>query len=428
MTDVPFTTISVLATLLLARSLLSGSIAQLALGTVLASAAVLSRQLALCIPLAFAAVSFLHGRSESQRKPRAVIPLVACMGALLVYDHWLAATGRVPALYHEKTNDLVQVLSSIQMLATHLPINTFTAANYLGLFLLPVLIPLSADALRGGRRAVSPFVAGLILMAAGEAARIVSGKHALMPLAGNILIPSGIGPLSLRDEWILHLNHVPALPTPFWDVVTALALLGGALLIGLICSRTADLAAQFRRRRRIGDDAAVGTLCLLVGLIYLVPLAISTGPFDRYYVPAIPFFAAGLGGLSGPFDDSSTARTHVLRTCAFALVGAAMLFAVGATRDYLTWNRVRWHAIDELTRDAAADRKDLDGGFEFNGMYLYDPQYHEDATRSWWWVDGDTYQISFGPVPGYSVSKQYSYRRWLPWSKQSIYVLRKDRG
>src|SRR5262249_31065634 len=55
MTDVPFTAITILGALFLARSLRSGSDFDLTVGTVLAVAGALSRQLALAVPLAFGA-------------------------------------------------------------------------------------------------------------------------------------------------------------------------------------------------------------------------------------------------------------------------------------------------------------------------------------------------------------------------------------
>ncbi len=67
----------------------------------------------------------------------------------------------------------------------------------------------------------------------------------------------------------------------------------------------------------------------------------------------------------------------------------------------------------------------IDGGFEFNGWYLYDFKYKEKPDKSWWWVDNDDYIISFEPINGYEEVKRYTFRRLLPFGKENICVLRK---
>jgi tetratricopeptide (TPR) repeat protein len=70
--------------------------------------------------------------------------------------------------------------------------------------------------------------------------------------------------------------------------------------------------------------------------------------------------------------------------------------------------------------------QDIDGGFEFNGLYLYDPHYQPIPGKSIWWVQGDTYQIAFGDVPGYYAIKQYSYSHWVPSYVGKVVVLQKN--
>jgi hypothetical protein len=81
--------------------------------------------------------------------------------------------------------------------------------------------------------------------------------------------------------------------------------------------------------------------------------------------------------------------------------------------------------------------KEIDGGFEFNGLYLFDP--HFDTTKafvenirtpdshSWWWVRNDTYLVSFGPVPGYSLVREYDFPNWLPPRQGRIVLQRRLR-
>ncbi len=118
----------------------------------------------------------------------------------------------------------------------------------------------------------------------------------------------------------------------------------------------------------------------------------------------------------------------VLTRCASAaliLAGLAM-FAVLGTRDYFAWNRLRWTALRQLMAEEKVTPADIDGGFEFNGLYLYDPAYKEDPAKSWYWVDRDSYVLSFAKLPGFTVRKRYLYSHWLPPYIGSIFVLKKD--
>jgi hypothetical protein len=116
------------------------------------------------------------------------------------------------------------------------------------------------------------------------------------------------------------------------------------------------------------------------------------------------------------------------RFAAFALLIAYGLLAVVGTRDYLEWNRVRWVALEQLMRDDGVQPQDIDGGFEFNALYLYEPPFDSTAVseKSWWFVKRDTYQVGFGPVPGYSIVRRYTYQQWLPWRIQPVVVLREN--
>jgi hypothetical protein len=116
-----------------------------------------------------------------------------------------------------------------------------------------------------------------------------------------------------------------------------------------------------------------------------------------------------------------------VRYAAAALLTGFAAFSVATTRDYLSWNRVRWNALNELMSEHHVGPQDIDGGFEFNALYLYDPKYEYDPRKGWWWVQGDKYRIAFGEMLGYRVIKEYRYRHWLPPHVGRVVVLEEDR-
>jgi hypothetical protein len=103
-------------------------------------------------------------------------------------------------------------------------------------------------------------------------------------------------------------------------------------------------------------------------------------------------------------------------------------FSISGTHDYLAWNRARWQALNNLETEQRVRPDDIDGGFEFNGWYLYDPNYRASPGKSWYWVARDDFMIAFGPVPGFSEMKRYNFQRWLPPGKGSILILRRTKA
>jgi hypothetical protein len=83
---------------------------------------------------------------------------------------------------------------------------------------------------------------------------------------------------------------------------------------------------------------------------------------------------------------------------------------------------------------------EIDGGFEFNGWHLgnrfevCNPEYPDAANPIGADWDDFTclklerrdeypYTVSFTPKPGYVVEYELTFRGWLPWRQQSLYVL-----
>ena len=422
MTDVPFTALLLVAAACFARSLRTGSDIALLCGLACALAATLCRQLGLAAPVAFA-VCLVWSRGLSARwLIRAVLTVAICLGALFAFQHWLRVTGRMPALFTLKNQVLFPRLGDPKALVSGLAKHIGTALLYLGWFSLPVtILALPADA--AARRDRLAFV---IACCAGFAfvlgsAVILVHTRGPMPTAGNIVLAQGIGPLTLRDIHILNLPDLPSIGKSFWLVVTGAALLGGALLVGAAAGWAATIWSSLKPAR-IRPDQAAGIFFLLCGGIYLAPILVIGG-WDRYYIPALPFLLIGIAALTSP---SWTGATQPRLAVAALLLAGLAAFAVFGTRDYLAWNRIRWAALGELMAAEKVTPADVDGGFEFNGLYLYDPAYKEDPTKSWYWVDRDSYVLAFAKMPGFTVINRYCYSHWLPPYMGSIFVLKRN--
>jgi len=132
-----------------------------------------------------------------------------------------------------KNQDLFPALTSPARLVSGLAKHIGTALLYLGWFSLPVSIialPAVAAAWKDRRAFIVACCAGCAFVL-GSAVILVHTRG-LMPTAGNIVLPQGVGPFSLRDMHILGLPHLPSVGKGFWLMMTAAALLGGGMLVG----------------------------------------------------------------------------------------------------------------------------------------------------------------------------------------------------
>ncbi|HWV98675.1 MAG TPA: glycosyltransferase family 39 protein [Candidatus Acidoferrum sp.] len=415
MTDVSFATMTTLSALFFLKGLRQDSFLFTLVATVLAVAATLCRQLGLFVPMAFGCSVLMSERVSWRSLLRAGTPTLITAGSLMIFEYWLRKSGRLPDSYVGQGLVLREaVREPVHFIATSVK-NTVTAVLYLGLFLSPL-----ACLMRLPPRQVRTWVnwtANAVFLAfiAGCFTWLLV-NHKTMPLRGYVLVPQGIGPLTLRDTFVLHLPNVPALPGWFWCLVTVVSVLVGGLMLRRFTALLAGFYDEPGCRGLMRQRLLV--FCLAGSLIYFLPLARAYA--DRYLLVVIPLLVC----VTVPPDGEELPfmrRRYAVGILAALLAVAA--FSVMTTRDYLTWNRVRWAALATLVKKDHVPLTEIDGGYEFNGWYLYDPTEKFDVPRGLWWVHNDNYLLSSGDVPGYEVLRRYEYSRLLPPGKANICVL-----
>lgn len=419
MTDVPFAAWLTLAALCLCAHVQTRSGPALWLGTALCAVAILSRQLAIALPLAFAlCLPLLHGLRVAVLW-RALLPLAVSAAALLGFEHWLQETGRVPAMY--AAAPLAAVLARLHqpLLFVQALWGTLCVAGvYLGLFALP-LLPVLLMRLREIRGRVTLLALGLFALLSWT----LWGQW--MPLGGNILARGGVGPLTLKDTYVLGLDNVSALPLGFWQALTVAGLVSASIFTAamIVAASAAGRRLATKAAQRHGD--APGLFLLVSALVYLGAVLLSAW-FDRYLLAALPLLWAGTFALLPVADARATrrgTRAAVHGSAALLVLGFAV-YSVAASHDYLGWNRTRWQLIHEITQQGVA-AAELDGGFEFNGLLRYDPAYVAQPGKSWWWVQDDRYLVTFSLVPGYLPMRVALYEQWLPPRQGTVFVLQR---
>jgi hypothetical protein len=243
-----------------------------------------------------------------------------------------------------------------------------------------------------------------------------------MPLSGNTLTSVGLGPWTMRDTF-LELNPilVPQWLTILWVIITAIAVASMAVLLQYLFG--AAWQVVLAQKKAENNQHWLKILIISTISIYLLPVGIN-GFFERYLLFVIRLIM--LIVLPDEFIKEREISKKII-AMALSLVLLSGIFAIAGTHDYLLWNRVRWQALNNLRQSSGISPNYIDGGFEFNGWYLYNPVYKEKPGKSWWWVDRDDYIITFGNLSGYEEVKRYPLSRWLPFGPEKIMVLHKNK-
>jgi tetratricopeptide (TPR) repeat protein len=428
MTDVPFTSMMIIALLFFIRYLKNNFDIDLLLGSILAGIATLDRQSGIIIPIAFMLTGFFNFKLNFRWFIRFFFPLILSAGVLFYFNHWLKINGRMPSEYNNKIIEILKAIPSKQLVLN----NLLDIILYLGWFSFPLLLfsvrELNLKWIKKNYMIASIYIVSFLV--------IVFIIHAYMPDVyylittritpqfshySNIIVPQGIGPLNLQHPYIRHIPNVPELPNIFWNIITLISIVGGILLI-VTFSKTVYKLITKSKHENIKEEKFIVIFILLLIIIYVLPLLNLEKSYDRYILPILPlvFIITTINN-----KLYITANKRFLNLISKIFIFLFILFSVPVTRDYLEWNRTRWKAIDFMLNDQKISPHEIDGGFEFNGLYLYSKDYSLKTWKSRW-VDKDKYIVALGEIPGYSVFKEYIYFHLLPPCKSKIFILKSD--
>lgn len=424
MTDVPFTAAVTAALWLFVRGLRREEEAFLWAGILIALLAILIRQFALLFLLAFGVAYVVRRGGTLKALVVATVSLVLGTGLHVSYQRWMIETGRTPFFELASVSNFVPtpvgpfVISSLRTIAYALP--------YLGLFTAPFLasVALSGSDVTGRhRRSLICFVVVALALLG-----VLYHANKPMPALGDILTPSGLGLLFLRDTGLLglHLPAIPAYISIFWIVPNIIGALCGAGILLYFAQTAAQVIKEVRQPEwRTTAWLQVLTLILVAGYgALLLLIGFKSQLFDRYLLLSVPAILVLVLIKELPSASLPLRRCRTLLSLSLAVV--YMAFSVAATHDFLAWNRTRWMATGTLM-DAGIPPHKIDGGLEFNGWYSDHKNYYRIPRKDWWWVgvDDDEYVIASGPLDGYRELQRFSFRRWLLSSDSNVVVLRR---
>ena len=273
MTDVPFLFFMLLSLLLYAKGVSAAKQRWFLLGSLSAIAAALIRQYGILIPIAL----FLWLLAQKRLTLKsAIIVLGLPSAAYALFLLWFKYGHGLPTAF---------LVRGMPFRLSYIPVylytirfrfwsSLFALAHYMGLFLMPLLLAgifsrrCWRDLLAGGlSRAL--FIAWTVFIGGGTIYYLAACGR-VMPYGGTMLINFGIGPLNLRDTYILHKPNPLQLPFVFWLGVTALSSVGAIVLGTLVLRRLSycvsrTVASLSKRQLRLvaAGLIALSVLCVI---------------------------------------------------------------------------------------------------------------------------------------------------------------------
>ena len=421
MTDVPFFAFAAVAIYLLIQGLRRNSGTEIFWGIIIASIALLVRQLGIAIFLAFSCAYIINKGINIRNIIKGFSFSLLGLFLQISYQKWLQLIEGTPALYGKQASNIFNIIfTNLGDALLNIGYRSPIALIYLGLFIFPLLMILFLMKLKEfnykdkiltifSLSTLSMVLIGLLIF-----------KHKRMPLSNNVLNDFGLGPLTLRGGSYMSHLMVPTALEVFWKILTVIGVIGAVMLILYLFWVFWQFYSDFKQSRFNNNWLTI--FIIAAGLIYFLPLGIG-GFFDRYLIFLVPLSLMLIS--VSTINRSNVQMSPILVYSGSFILLLWGLFTVGVTHDYLSWNRTRWQALNSLVKEYQVPPNSIDGGFEFNGWYLYQPKYQKTPNKSWWWVDQDDYIISFGPLAKYEEIKRYSFSKWLPFGPENILVLQK---
>jgi hypothetical protein len=378
----------------------------LALFIIISVITTLNRQIGIVLPLIFGIIFFLRSEKNKKNLFISILPFFINLAAILLYEHFGKLYDLVPGNYYIQLNNIIHTftdpkLSSLAAISYYF----ITSTICLGLFMLPFTISNIRSHLieiRNSKPAKFIFIIYLVVILAKV---LFSGP--VLPFVGNIFYHLGTGPIIMTGYNTDDPASLSIVAKIVWEILN---------IVGGISFYMAFFSI-IKTRRQMNF---AGSFLILLFLFYLLPLCFSYAN-DRYLLVILPFFIAG-------YFSSTTIQVRKLNfIIPFTIL---FCFAVAGTHDYLNINRGRLKATTHLMKELKIEVNRIDGGFEFNGWHLADPEKNYDSSHKgrWWWIDKDDFIISPAAKEGCSTESEYVLNTWMPGNINTIYVLQKEKN
>ena len=402
MTDVPFLTLAIWATIAAIRYQQNGEPRTLIALVALLVAAALLRQLGVALAVALAAALAVTTRRIRVAAIVAIVPAAA-----LTLYYWIITVRGAPFFFQTNNGTVAATLMHPSgRVALVIAVRAVETWTYVGVLLIPALAAIPFRHLR------TPALLFTVVAIVPVAVLVRTGRD--IRTFSSILWDIGLNPVVITrsDLW-------PAAPGAFWVALS---------VAGMVAGTTATLIIARALLGWIRSDGLSGvppafTIVLFACAALWVPLWFVRD-FDRYFLPPSLLVFVLVTMAIGPAPVGAPHRSH--SSIAVALFCSGWLFDVAAIRDCFAFHRARWAAVRDAEASGVPGR-DIDGGFEVNGLLSYTPSERVHGEQAWYLPKTHpSALVSLGPVDGYRRERTYSFQRWLPPGSGEVWLLRPE--
>ena len=411
MTDITFASLAVFAVLLLYLGAKKSSLAWIIAGLVMVLAAILTRQIGVVILLAFLVTCWVHPHGASLGRARLFfLGLAFVVLPWIAYEALLAHLGSSPLTEHQVIHDIFKFPREKGFLDYSFFIFSSLfcfGLGYSAFFVSPILTGRLILSWRSKyfRYLLLVFALSVVLF---EIAILTNLIHPPMIFFGNIIYNFGIGPILLKDTYILGIPRLAVISrAAYYGLVSGAALALGVMLTLFLAYVRQWFQTGFATEDR--DNAFLLSLVLLAAFFYF-GIITFTYFHDRYLIPVLVFLVIWL------IIDRSTspggAETLWKIVPGFVMVICLGVWSTCHVHDFMEMKRGQKRAQDYALQRLHVNPCCMDGGFEFNGYYCYRNDFQPPQGLSWWWVSREDYLITLGPLPGYRVIQTFPVQRY----------------
>ena len=408
MTDTSFLTFTMLGLLFFIKFFEKDKTIDLLLATIFTIISVLIRQIGLFLPIAFAFSFVVYKRFSLYSFILSITIILIAYSSINLYENWLLQYQDLPQHYSSIKDLIPENLKSL-LLKT---VNTIgTVGFYIGLFLSPLVLYFTHQKLKSNSSKTN--LISLIATAPFVLTFISAWKH--VPIV-NIFYNLGLGPKLLKDaHW--NYNISPQLSSFSFDIIKIFAFISAFFAVFLVINEVYKLFIN--KEKSFEKNSKI--LILILFLLNILFLFLNRHYFDRYNLIFFPLLSIFL------IPSEKIKSNLSVKLISSILLTIFISFSIFATKDYLSWNRARWEALNYLQKEKNISPNDIDGGFEFNGWHKTGERSRSvKYKKSWWFVDNDEYVVSFGDVCNYHKIKGFAYNQIMSKKNDSIYILKRN--
>jgi hypothetical protein len=418
MTDVPFYCFCCLCIYYNIEYFDKGNRMRFMVGTFCSVFGVLIRQPAVILPLSFFMYALCAGRKRRRRAVMFLAQFLLTVLMLLLYDKYVKYALGYDRVFTNADMNFIKMIMSDPLLHFMRFSSVFLKTPiYFGLFTfftIPFIIPLFKNSPALKRLFFIALISGLLLGTADLFIQESQGRQ--FPFAvGNIIINLGLGPVVAKHP-VKGLYYLPAI---YWQLLSIASVAWCTVVATSLC------VYEVKTFKKTAPLTSIRNLFPVVCMALYMPVVTVISFMDRYLLlPFLLLFMVLIAVVRKRDTSMPYSRKHYL----FSLIIMVpfILYSLGGTKDYLSWNRARWEGLNYLTNDLKISPMKIEGAFEFDAWYKYSNPPSPYNGTGLWWVAQDDYIVSCVPLENYSVIKTIPYQRFLPFRREEIVISKKN--